>query len=138
MAVVRRYPLSSVVGDCVAEAARREAMLGDWSGGLDLFAAAGGWMEGSGFGREAVGRVGGDEKQSESVYSGPIPFDATWYGSTTVPPRSFPIAVGGQVVVAGMNDVFALRSGGTVGWSAAWRSRRTTRRRLIRTRRRLG
>jgi outer membrane protein assembly factor BamB len=109
-----------VVGDCVAEAARREARLGDWSGSLDLFAAAraDGWKD-QGSDAKLVEELTAVQKQAGSVYNGPIPFEATWYQGAPAIPRSFPMAVGGQVVVMGLNDVFTLRSGGTVGWSAA-------------------
>jgi len=117
-AVARRYPLSSAAPLALAAAGDRAAAMGDWPTAAPMYQLAreAGWSPDP----PHVQRI--DElaqAQRQTVWSGPIPFDATWYGRSdaSVAAKSFPMAAGGVVFISGASGVSAFKPDTGAVWS---------------------
>jgi outer membrane protein assembly factor BamB len=116
-ALSRRYPFTNAVASALAEGARRSAILGDvpsarWM--LDAAVAAG-WQADASLQRELDRAV-----TPSNFYTGPLPFEAGWYGLKTrlawAALRSFPAAAGNVIFIVGPGQVMAVKENGEVLW----------------------
>jgi outer membrane protein assembly factor BamB len=117
-AVARRYPLSSAAPAALVAGGDRAAAMGDWPAAEAMYGLARsmGWMADQVHSRRMDDLA---RAQNMADWSGPIPFDATWYGraDTSAIAKFFPVAAGGLLYVAGPADLLVFKADADAAWT---------------------
>lgn len=121
LGLAEQFPLTTAATQCILDAARRLASLGDVDGAIDVYERArraGAWLAAEEVALVERLTVARATRRSKEGFAGTPPFEANWFTRRQPyeSPRVWPVVRGSSVIVAGATRVVGGSTRGLVEW----------------------